>query len=77
MWGKGDRVLWGRSLFDVGIRRSSFIGDDGRSLVDVGKRRSGLGVERGDLAQLFTLYPVLHKHPQAGKSSLDTKNHGV
>ena len=62
-------------MFDVGNRRSGFVGDERRSLFDLRFRRSGF--VGGDRAQLFTPYPVLHKHPQDWKSSLDMKNYDV
>jgi hypothetical protein len=43
----------GRSLFDVGNRRSGFVGDEGRSLFDLGNRRSRLWVVRGDHCLIF------------------------
>lgn len=46
-----------------------------RSLFDV--EGKGDRVLRGDRAQLFTPSPVLHKHPQDDKSSLDMKNYAV
>jgi hypothetical protein len=65
----------GRSLFDAGNRRSGLWLVKGRSLFDLRFRRSGF--VGGDRAQLFTPYPVLHKHPQDWKSSLDMKNYDV
>ena len=68
----------GRSLSDVANRRSGvkFFREGDRCL-KLRNRRSGLWIVRGDQHQLFTPYPVLHKHRQDDKSFLDMKNYGV